>query len=313
MPYHYLPAANASELIQQIASVVADAGWTITHYQTGSTEWLVLKHAQTNYLHLTASSSDTVLLNCTRDFSSSGGFSGQTNGFRINNNANTHTKAVAEVLPTLSAHIFVGTDPAPYLHVAWEVQPGYYRHINIGALDLFVQGFNATFFDTVNNPNAGAAGNSYTDYYGLSVISNSNIYSTVSNTGGLDFFDSEQNLAFYATNDSGTSYRRGGCALSDVDTMYGVGPNNITGRTLLNPLEYFCNTIDGLMAVGVVPNMNYVNITYYDAGDEVTVGSDVWKIFPLIRKGEPVRENTGGSYGYDSEFTKFLGFAYLKD
>lgn len=314
MAYHNLPVTSAVELVQQVAAVVEAAGWTITHFGTGSEEWLVLKHPQTSYLHLRAlPGNNRVYINSSRTFDAGGGFTGQSVSYRTSSEA-TQMRTTAEVVPTLSIHVFVGDSPSPYLHVVWEVQPGYFRHINLGGLDVFVPGFNATFFDAVHNANASANGNSYWDYYNLSVLQNDSDYSSnAAHSGGLDFFNDDQVPRYYSTKRGKSPYAKCGSPMSDAFSYYAVGPNNISGRTILNPLEYFCESSGGIIPVGVVPGMRFLNMAFYKAGDEVTVGTKVWKIFPLIRKGTSIRDNDAAYQGYDSEFTENMAFAYLKD
>lgn len=75
-------------------------------------------------------------------------------------------------------------------------------------------------------------------------------------------------------------------------------PNPLNGIGLLLPNIVSLNIGNEFLSpIGVIPGMRYMDMTNYLPGDEFTIGSDTWKVFPWYAKG---------SIGYNR------GIAYLK-
>ncbi|CEF89705.1 structural protein [Pseudomonas phage vB_PaeS_PAO1_Ab18] len=75
-------------------------------------------------------------------------------------------------------------------------------------------------------------------------------------------------------------------------------PNPLNGIGLLLPNIVSLNIGDEFLSpIGVIPGMRFMDMTNYLPGDEFTIGSDVWKVFPWYSKG---------GIGYNR------GIAYLK-
>ena len=73
-------------------------------------------------------------------------------------------------------------------------------------------------------------------------------------------------------------------------------PNPLNGIAILNPNIVSLN-ISGLYLspIGVVPGMRYMDMTNYLPGDEFSLGSDTWKVFPWYQKGG-IGHNRGIAY-----------------
>lgn len=75
-------------------------------------------------------------------------------------------------------------------------------------------------------------------------------------------------------------------------------PNPLNGIGLLLPNIVSLNIGDEFLSpIGVVPGIRFMDMSNYLPGDEFTIGSDVWKVFPWYSKG---------GIGYNR------GIAYLK-
>lgn len=75
-------------------------------------------------------------------------------------------------------------------------------------------------------------------------------------------------------------------------------PNPLNGIGLLLPNVVSLNIGDEFLSpIGVIPGMRFMDMTNYLPGDEFTIGSDTWKVFPWYAKG---------GIGYNR------GIAYLK-
>lgn len=75
-------------------------------------------------------------------------------------------------------------------------------------------------------------------------------------------------------------------------------PNPLNGIGLLLPHIVSLNVgNEYLSPIGAIPGLRHLDITNYLPGDEFTIGSDTWKVFPWYAKG---------GIGYNR------GIAYLK-
>jgi len=83
------------------------------------------------------------------------------------------------------------------------------------------------------------------------------------------------------------------------------------GRTPLQT-PYVQVSTDGVhVPYGTPPNVRYINMEFFEAGDELTIGSDTWKVFPVIRRG-PSKGYMNPPTEPSDEFSDNYGIAYLK-
>lgn len=54
--------------------------------------------------------------------------------------------------------------------------------------------------------------------------------------------------------------------------------------------------------------MRYLNIANFAPGQEITIGTDTWKVFPMLRKGV----GTGGNPAGDIPYSDNHGYAFKK-
>jgi len=97
---------------------------------------------------------------------------------------------------------------------------------------------------------------------------------------------------------SGTMANRSASVLS-------VGPSLFNGFTPLVPINLFINddtptsptTPEQIYPLGSVPDVRCVNIQGFTDGQQVTIGSDIWFVFPVSKRGidvtSPLEERTG--------------------
>jgi hypothetical protein len=50
--------------------------------------------------------------------------------------------------------------------------------------------------------------------------------------------------------------------------------------------------------LGYPPHLRWVRLDYLSPGDVLTIGSDQWKVFPVIRKDGGTGQVNSGKYGY---------------
>lgn len=76
-----------------------------------------------------------------------------------------------------------------------------------------------------------------------------------------------------------------------------LSPNPLNGVGLLLPNVVSVNrNNEFLNPIGVVPGMRYMDMTNYLPGDEFTIGSDTWKVFPWYSKGGVLSATRGIAY-----------------
>ena len=79
-------------------------------------------------------------------------------------------------------------------------------------------------------------------------------------------------------------------------TLREYSPNPMNGTGLILPNIVSLNISDAsLMPVGVMPGFRHLDISNYLPGDEFSLGSDTWKIFPMYQKGG-IGYNRGVAY-----------------
>lgn len=79
--------------------------------------------------------------------------------------------------------------------------------------------------------------------------------------------------------------------------------NYFSNRSVFYPIEFTVGRVGGYGSpVGRPPNIRLCNISKFTDGQEITIGSDVWKIFPMFKRGQgagPSPYSPGsGQYGY---------------
>jgi hypothetical protein len=86
-------------------------------------------------------------------------------------------------------------------------------------------------------------------------------------------------------------------------------PNRFNGVAVLFPIPLFLERAVGnaYSLVGEAPDVRLVNLTNNNAKDEITIGTDVWKLFPLVANTPPatgVANGPASSYPFGMAFKK---------
>lgn len=75
--------------------------------------------------------------------------------------------------------------------------------------------------------------------------------------------------------------------------------SQMTGRTLLGKCELAVARQSNLASpVGYPPGIRWVMLDNHDPGDVLTIGTEDWKLFPVIRKNGSLGQPNSGLYGY---------------
>jgi len=231
---------------------------------------------------------------------------------------NTRTRVELRVNPIQSVHFFGGMTPTPYLYAAIEMEPGFYRHMVIGHFQKFGTALGGLFWDVSS---ASPDSSSYVSFYEshrVPFLYNSSTRVRTGN-GGFDCQDTTGAPRFAKFGNVTGSHLLGGHWSEEVRTFEVATPIQFNSRTaLMTPLVWVIS--GSYRPFGTPPNFRYVNLTYFEAGDELTIGGDVWKLFPWARRKAGVRTTSiyidGVRFYYDrpeDEATEMYGIAYLKD
>ena len=78
-----------------------------------------------------------------------------------------------------------------------------------------------------------------------------------------------------------------------------AGASALTGRTVLMPAWVYGERTANLSSpLGYPPHLRWVMLDYLQPGDVLTIGTDQWKVFPVIRKNGGTGQVNSGNYGY---------------
>ena len=82
--------------------------------------------------------------------------------------------------------------------------------------------------------------------------------------------------------------------------------NVFSNRSIFHTISMSVSRIGGYHSpIGVFPNVRLCNVSKFTDGQEIAIGSDVWKVFPFLRKGL-------GSAPTYLQYSDMFGFAYKK-
>lgn len=307
-----LAPATAELIIDAIRSFAAANGWTVSRNDlVGSLRTLTLKHASSDYIHIWNEDADNLLI-C-----GSIGYNAALPPLSNPNASKPGTSNVGEG-PYTKLFLFADTTPTPYVHVVIETATaGVYRHLSFGMLEeieAFTGGtyFDASWWSESGSPPAPGYYNTNHAMFGYDVQT----WGTTYQCGfRCDFAaDSRTNQWFHIG---------AGASSSDPSAWAGIAPdsgisavveqcdeNEMSNRSVFHPTDVKVNRVGGYYSrVGSHPNVRVANIKKYTPGDEITIGSDVWKIFPFCRKWTPQLNVNSPVYDQHSDY---FAYAYKK-
>lgn len=211
--------------------------------------------------------------------------------------------------PYNAYHFFsTATGGINYLHCLLEYQAGNFLHIHGGKLNPVGGATPATYITAtqwsgltgVNASNdSGVGGGNYTPF-------------TAEGGGGAPYrcFQLRATVDavarwFYPNNASP------GRAIGSVRAgsrnvhAFQRSPNTFNELSVLMPLSLYVERISGNIYsyIGDVIDMRWISLANYQAKDEITIGSDTWKVFPVISK-QPFGSPTAATANYGFAFRK---------
>lgn len=301
-------------MLQALATFAGAMGWTVDHNAAYSGGWWLAVHKGLCYLNFVAPSSDDgISLYGATGFSSGSAPSAQAQTSPVNN----FTPAPG---PYAAYHFFSSTG-GTYLHVAIEISTGIFAHMHAGLLNA-VGGASPCIYVTVS------AWYTYAPASGADPIPST--ADTYFNIRPFDCGAQRGPAGFIACTVDGTfrwfimnstsspnrvaglgqgSNSASGCPLPWQRSGVMASPNTFNGIAVLYSVAAFLERLVGGVwsFVGEAPDVRYVNMRYNNARDEITIGSDVWKLYPLVANvpfGTGVAGAAASSYPFGLAFKK---------
>lgn len=325
MAYLQTTAVSVSDILDSIATFATSLGWTVARnntYTSGATTQRILSLSRVgfDYAHFASnlSASHTEILTMRSiSFSGAGALSTEPE----------KSTAPRTNLITAGAYVnlwlFGDSGTSPYIHCVIEHAAGRYRHFGIGNLvkkgTWTGGGYNhCTFWEpaAASSIDSGSHVRPFSEFTSAAASSNHSIRCDdadriVGTVSGVDnryaiYNPSMNNSNYVATGLHTTSYT------SPMMYVYGMGYvthtiSSYNQRVSLINISNFVTRAAGYMTyIGDTPDVRAVNTAPFQAGEEYTIGSDVWKIFPMIRTG------TGSGSGDENSWSGFAGLAYRK-
>lgn len=293
MAYETGTTTGPQDLIQnKLAAFAAALGWSVQNCTTG------LNFSIGSQYYGIYWTTNSVLLRAATGYSGAAAYNAQP-GAAPSADCTININAVG---PYLAYHFF-GTNQ--YLHVAIESTSGVFSHFFIGQLQK-AGAFTGGFYCTGTNWN-------YTTSYSNSPESAYHDYGfDRGNTQSANYsvlradIDAKTNnwMRFNPTSSWNGNYARGGVRVSSMsDSGFDTGVINYNQLTPLWPIHLFVDRPSSFYSyAGVVQDLRIINMQNYAAGDQITIGSDNYLVFPCKQKttvtGDGTTNPSSGNYGW---------------
>lgn len=319
MSYLQTTATSIDDILNTVSTFASGLGWTVDRNNTftsgsNTRRILTISRAGADYAHFSSELATTKFslytmrslgINPTLDLLS------QTNKSTYGQ-CNFLTAG-----PYTNFWLFGESGANPYIHCVIEIAPGKYRHFGIGEMikkGIWTGGsycFGTYWYQPaiyIDSPTSVEHATPFESNANVSGAHNGSVRceeadSTAHGISGiyaayLPYHDASSRRASGGNRNSG----------SVPYVNYGMGIQNFgfstfNQRAHLFHIANFATVVGGYYRYIGEPNaMRSVNIDPFQAAEEFTIGSDVWKVFPIVKKGV-----TSGV-----ESSSYFGFAYKK-
>lgn len=316
MSYETGSASNPNDLLDKLRIFALANGWTVDYYggrtnaggglQAGSNNALAMNKAGLYFVlyHDTASNTTNNPTPRVRAYTYPGPWVA-TNGSDLQA-GKTEVVAANNLVGPYQAYYFFTDPAATYLHAALEVVPGRFSHFGVGSLDKagggdpvpYAYGMSWGYSTGINSPTS--------NYHAIpfdSDNSNSPNLSTVfrCNSDGETprNYNVSESGGSLTINGNGGFRRTTASYLHFGQQLMRIAPSALTGRAPLVPLILFAERTFGVFSIaGAARDMRSVRIDNITEGQVLTIGSDQWKVFPVVRKNGTTGVENSGNYGF---------------
>ena len=311
MAYATSAANDPNELLDKLRSFAQGNGWVIDGWRDRTTKVGKALSAHAGSLHATFLTELTA-----GDSARPGPFVGVFGhtGYAANTNADVQAEASSPVWanyiqgPYSAVHFFGRTTPQPYLHIVLETQAGTFKHFGTGRLitrgavnsGQYVYGsqwyYDATY---INSPDDYRHAMAFDDHWSNYVSPTTRV------RADFDGVAPRWHGVSDAGNDSRALYCGWRRRAAPINLLKEIGHSTLTGRAPGQPL--WCAVPRGadlISDVGHPPDLRFIRLDSYAPGEELVLGSDRWKVFPVHRKNGHAGTPNSGVYGYAYRITE---------
>jgi hypothetical protein len=322
MAYETASATSPNDLLDKLRVFALANGWTVDYYggrtnpggalQAGSNNALALNKAGAYFVLYTDTSSPSTddpapriqSYMHTGPYVAASGTDAQANRY-------TYTRTNNLGGPYTAYHFFTDSTKT-YLHVVVEVVSGRFAHFNLGIFDKAGGGSNALYCSGMHwNYNYLRINNVISDFH--AVPFDCLYFTGISTSGGGTIVRADSDgisPRYYRVNNSQpTTEKAYGGARTTAEGFYSYGlvsrtasVQGLTNRAILAPAVIVANRLTDARRsiIGTPYDLRWCRLDALEPGEIVTIGSDNWKVFPVIRKM--------GAVGIEN--SSMLGYAY---
>ena len=311
----YTGIATGVDVLNAIIAFAGELGWTIDRNQTlNSTAKIVtFSRAGTPYYTLQNNLSGTVhyfVGNMHNGINLSANWNAQPDQYYTTGSPGEARLVVNfTVMPAVSIMAFGANSPTPHMYFAIEMAPGHYRHCMFGNFVNFDPDEAAASFMTgvEVTTSTNQVGDSANVAYPFTWLNNS-AFRPGSN-GGMRAEGASLTYTWFRFAGLQSTARNPAGFWGDdfVESIYNINTFDQTTELFPPVIQKYQSGV--LHDQGYPPNLAFLNMTNYQPKDEITIGPDTWKIFPIVRKLSP---DEGSKSGPENERTLNHAIAYLK-
>lgn len=209
--------------------------------------------------------------------------------------------------PYSVAHFFGRAAPQPYLHIVLETQAGTFKHFGMGRLvTAGVVNTGQYIYGNQWYYSANHINNADSPYHSVAFDDTFYNYTAPSTRIRADY----DGIAprWHAVLADSTDMRRLLCGwrgkAAPISLLKDVGHSTLTGRAPGQPLWCAVPRGAGLFSnIGHPADLRYIRLDSYAPGEELALGGDRWKVFPVHRKNGPTATPNSGIHGYAYRIT----------
>lgn len=314
MAYQTGVATDHEDLMDALSTFLVGEGWTSDNFDSGNKRMSL--HSGTVYVSFRWDATDAIALYHAL------GYSGAAPGSNTDDSGNGQT--AANPLTTGRRIQRIGTGPftayhffadSNYCHVVLEYAIGLYRFMSFGDMEKRGSWTGGEYASA--SQWAASVSVSATSHYALvdwrHNVSNANLMTvhmeSMPNQAVGGKWGVLGPVASPGTDRGGTARAAllGGVREGFFQTGLGwLAASASNGFVPMFPLHVYYRrtgvTPEEWRLLGQLPAIRFVNIKYLNPGEEFTIGGDVWKVFPWVRKSETT----------DADESGHMGFAILK-
>lgn len=309
MAYETGTASSPEDLMNALQTFAAAEGWTVDIYSS-TNDWLALNNGSV-YVQFRWDANGNVAMFHSRGFTSTGTAPGNHTGddglgqvdasapYNQNITAGRRTNFLST--GAMTAYHFFTDNTTKYIHVVVEYAPGRYRHFSFGTIDkigdwtggeyavahFWAQG---SLSDSPTVTSHSVLWDGITSF--LDIAGSVHVEGMPDQSGAMQWMVLIDTPSSPGTDRAGVARTRGvGGVRGSNPALAAMGAfrsSVLTGHIPLVQIPIFWHdqslTPDQRMLLGFAPDVRHMQMAHFQPGDEFQIGSDTWKVFPIVRK-----------------------------